>query len=232
MIASGGLPIRSSPAENIGLAASAPPEGFTACAAVETDRLGQDQLLVAERRVQFGEVEGGVAAGRRRGGPGGGGGAGQVAATERLGVDVVRDPGDPRRALAQLPARSPTASTIAAAPSVIGAMSWARSGSATYGGGEQSDVDASTRAATAAISCSVHRPESSPARACNPATTRRPATAARPDTGRAAWSEPDADYPPRPCRSRTRARSRPGRNAVSPTPRRAPTPRPSPRAIR
>ena len=78
-------------------------------------------------------------------------------------------------------ARSSAASTIADAPSVIGAMSWRRNGSAKNGWASNSSTvppesSRSTRgpaawasSATWAICSSVHVPASRPMRACNPA---------------------------------------------------------------
>ncbi len=78
-------------------------------------------------------------------------------------------------------ARSPAASTIADAPSVIGAMSWRRNGSAKYGRASSSSMllagfsesvrrhRATESSATWAICSAVHLPESSPKRACRPA---------------------------------------------------------------
>ena len=65
-------PMRSSPAENIGLAASVPPDGFTFVDDGKPDGLGEDQVLVGERRVDLGHLDrADVAArgrlGRRRG---------------------------------------------------------------------------------------------------------------------------------------------------------------------
>ena len=50
-------PMRSSPAANIGLAASAPPDGLTFVDVAKPDGLGEDQLLVGERRVELGDVD-------------------------------------------------------------------------------------------------------------------------------------------------------------------------------
>ncbi|CNU97736.1 Uncharacterised protein [Mycobacterium tuberculosis] len=78
-------------------------------------------------------------------------------------------------------ARLSAASTTAAAPSVIGAMSWRRSGSAKNGRASSSptviggSTESTRRAlvkesnATRAICSWVHLPESSPNRACSPA---------------------------------------------------------------
>ena len=78
-------------------------------------------------------------------------------------------------------ALSPAASTIADAPSVIGAMSWRRRGSAKNGRASSSSMlfagfSESVRSATAkessatcAICSAVHLPESRPKRACRPA---------------------------------------------------------------
>ncbi|CAB4718245.1 unannotated protein [freshwater metagenome] len=81
-------------------------------------------------------------------------------------------------------ALSPAASTIAAAPSVTGAQSCLRSGSAYIGRASSSSTEepplrmeysffsasVSDRWATSAIACSSHRPASMPARACRPAS--------------------------------------------------------------
>ena len=64
----------------------------------EAELAAQDQLLVAERRVQLGHLD----AGRGRApaaARGGRGGAGQVAGAHAHRVDVVREPRDPRRAV-------------------------------------------------------------------------------------------------------------------------------------
>jgi hypothetical protein len=80
-------------------------------------------------------------------------------------------------------ARSSAASTTAAAPSEIGAQSCARNGSARYGSASNASTPAAPRtcacglvtasvrhrAATAAMSRSLHSPASSPSLACNPA---------------------------------------------------------------
>ena len=50
-------PIRMSPADIIGLAASAPPDGLTPHVVAQSQRVGQDQLLVCVRRVQLGHVD-------------------------------------------------------------------------------------------------------------------------------------------------------------------------------
>ena len=50
-------PMRMSPAAIIGLAASAPPDGFIRDVVAEPERLAQDQLLVREGRVQLGDVD-------------------------------------------------------------------------------------------------------------------------------------------------------------------------------
>ena len=45
------------PAENIGLLASAPPDGLIADVVAQPELAAQDQLLVAERRVQLGDLD-------------------------------------------------------------------------------------------------------------------------------------------------------------------------------
>ncbi len=50
-------PMRMSPADIIGLAASAPPDGFTIDAVAEAQCLGEDQLLVGVGGVQLGPID-------------------------------------------------------------------------------------------------------------------------------------------------------------------------------
>ena len=84
-------PMRMSPADIIGLAASAPPEGLTADAVAQPERLGEDQLLVGVGRVQLGHVDllrphPGLLArqlGRRR--------RGEVPGADRVRLDPVVD---------------------------------------------------------------------------------------------------------------------------------------------
>ena len=98
----------------------------------EAEHLAQQQLLVGERGLQLGHLDRPVAE------PGGlGGDAGrrrvvEVAERRVVALGAVVEAGDERRALdAAARARSPVASTMAAAPSVIGGRSWRRSGSRT-----------------------------------------------------------------------------------------------------
>ena len=66
----------------------------------QSELAAQDQLLVAERRVQLGDLDT-VQVERGAGAPGAGG-AGQVTRAHAHLVDVVRDPGQPRGPLADL----------------------------------------------------------------------------------------------------------------------------------
>ena len=50
-------PMRIRPPVNIGLPASAPPEGLIATSSAQAELGAQDQLLVAERRVQLGDLD-------------------------------------------------------------------------------------------------------------------------------------------------------------------------------
>ena len=118
-----------------GFAASGPPDGLIDGVAVEAERLGEDQLLVAELRVQLGDVD------RCR--------SPTPAAMPGRGRRLRRARGRARRGCAprcgarcrgSTPAashteraRSPAAITTAAVPSVIGAMSASRSGSCVTG---------------------------------------------------------------------------------------------------
>ena len=88
-------PIRLRPALNIGLPASAPPDGLMRTSSPRPQLAPQDQLLVAERRVQLGDVDArrGPSCPRRR----------VPCDGERVrsrlpswsGIDVVRQAGDP-----------------------------------------------------------------------------------------------------------------------------------------
>ena len=219
--------MRSRPAENIGLAASAPPDGFTFVDRRQPDRLGEDQLLVGERRVELGDVDrAGVAAGGRLGRRRGRRRRGQVAGAEHRRLDAVLETGDPGRVLAQF--AGPVAGgqhdrrrAVGDRRDVVAAQ---RIGEVRPG---QQLVDARwpaspSRCASAAAN-GVQRHlghllggplARRPVRA-GPAgrrSTPRPATAGRPCTGRSAAPAPGAACPPRTCRSRRPARCRPRRS--------------------
>ena len=177
-------PMRSRPAENIGLAASAPPDGLIFVDAVQADRLGEDQLLVAERRVELGDVDrAGVTAGRRLRRRRRRRRRGQVAGAQHRRLDAVLDTGDPRRALPQL--AGPVAGgqhdrrrAVGDRRDVVAAQRicevrprqqlvdccWPASRESTRGA-----AAANESSATCAICSAVHLPESSPNRACRPA---------------------------------------------------------------
>ena len=93
-------PMRIRPALITGFAASGPPDGLIAGVAVQPERLGEDQLLVAELRVQLGDVDraagapAALAASARRLR------LGEVAHAEAVRLDAVLDAADPRRPLA------------------------------------------------------------------------------------------------------------------------------------
>ncbi len=85
----------------IGLAPSGPPDGFTSTSGAETERGAQDRLLVAELRVQLGDIDGSV------GDTGGFGGesrrlrSGEVTHAQGLRLDPVLDAPDPRGSFAR-----------------------------------------------------------------------------------------------------------------------------------
>ena len=133
MTARAAQPILASPAANIGLPQSAPPDGLTSVVAVQAERPAQQDLLVGERRVQLGDLNRPP---------------GDRAEAAEAGAQQVPAPSDPDsiRWLNDViqagrshssRARAPDARTTTAAPSPTGAQSCARSGSATYGRTEQ-----------------------------------------------------------------------------------------------
>ena len=181
MISFAARPIRASPAANIGLPHSAPPDGLTrtpsprpsarcrrsswwvkgACSsAVSTPPASAARAAAV--------ADGAVVRSR----------APSTAESTRCSNPVIQA----GRAHSSR-ARSPAARMATAAPSLIGAQSCARSGSATYGAASRSAEEyspascapglsraaARLRTATSAISFSVHSPASRPARACRAA---------------------------------------------------------------
>ena len=168
-------PIRIRPPVNIGLPASGPPDGLIVTSSAEAELAAQDQLLVAERRVQLGDLDAGRGRRRRRR-------AAVDGERVRSRVPMLsastewRDAGDPRRPVGDARARSPAASTIAAAPSVTGAQSCLRNGSAYIGRASSSSTDepplrtaysffsasVSERLTTSAIARSSQSPASMP----------------------------------------------------------------------
>ena len=145
----------------------------------QPDRLGEDQLLMGERRVDLGHLDrAGVAAGRRLGRRRRRRGGGQVAGAKHRGLDAVLETGYPGGFSRSSRARSPAASTIADAPSVIGAMSWRRNGSAKYG----RESSSSMRSWRASPSRCARRRRTSPAR---PGPSARRSTCRSPGRSRA-----------------------------------------------
>ena len=130
MISPAAVPILASPAANIGLAHSAPPEGLTVTASSRPSAPRSRILLVGERRVQLGH-----AGARRPGRP-------RRPLPPTATVVRSRAPSEAESIRCSNPviqagrahssrARAAEARITAAAPSPTGAQSWARSGSAT-----------------------------------------------------------------------------------------------------
>ena len=122
-------PMRIKPAHITAFAASAPPDGLMFVSPFEPEGLGEDQLLVAELRVQLGHVDRCPCRHPPR------------RAAAFVDSEVVRSrtprlcasmrcsmPRIHAGRLDTLRATSPAASTIAAEPSVIGEMSASRNG--------------------------------------------------------------------------------------------------------
>ena len=91
-------PMRIRPPVNIGLPDSGAAGRVDRDVVAQAELGAQDQLLVAERRVQLGHLDAVEVGGRARRWPGRGG-AGQVAGAHADRVDVRREAGDPGRSL-------------------------------------------------------------------------------------------------------------------------------------
>ena len=197
-------PMRIRPATIIGLAASAPPDGLIVDVVAEAEGLAQDELLVGERRVQLGDVDGpsptpACSAASRVDGE-----SGEVAHAEACGSMRWSMPRIQAGRSHSARARSPAARITAPAPSVIGGQSCVRSGSTSGGSARSSSARAvpgqlgvrvgerrrrRLRAATSARSRSVGvaRVEEGAGLQRGEADRRR-ATAGRRSTGRAGGS--------------------------------------------
>ena len=173
-------PTRMPPAENIGLLASAPPEGLmvTSSARPASRHSTSSWWLKGACSSAVSTPPRSSASAQRRAD------AEPVRSRDIVISSTYVDRPVSHAGRSQTSrARSPAASTIAAAPSVTGAQSCLRSGSAYIGRASSSSTDepplrtaqsffsasVSERFTTSAMARSSHRPASMPARACRPA---------------------------------------------------------------